>query len=155
MIESKVAIDSNEVETECVSESEKRSRYKQSVDHMNKTVNGWKKYFSFPLISISLRQYYKTVRESKIPYYSCLIVYIFICLLGNVVTAIVLIKHRQLFVGEQSDNHTSALPFQINQSQVFEDDVDLDDAINEDLLLSILDMAYNESEQEVSDLYFI
>ena len=155
MIETKVTIDSHEVETECVSESEKRSRYKQSVDQIHKTLNGWKKYFSFPLISISLRQYYKTVRESKIPYYSCLIVYIFICLLGNVVTAIVLIKHRQLFAGEQNDNHTSALPFQINQSQNFEDDVDLDDAINEDLLLSILDMAYNESEQEVSDLYFV
>ena len=152
MIETKVTIDSHEVETECVSESEKRSRYKQSVDQIHKTLNGWKKYFSFPLISISLRQYYKTVRESKIPYYSCLIVYIFICLLGNVVTSIVLIKHRQLFVGEQNDNHTSALPFQIIQSQIVEDEVDIDDAINEDLLLNIIELAYNESEPEVSDL---
>ena len=152
MVETKVTIDSHEVETECVSEPEKRSRYKHSVDRIRKTLTRWKKYFSLPLDSISLRQYYKTIRESKIPYYSCLIAYIFICLLGNVVTAIVLIKHRQLFAGEQNDNHTSVLPFQINQSQNFEDDVDLDDAINEDLLLSILDMAYNESEHEVSDL---
>ena len=151
MVETIVTIDTDKVETECVGESEDGTRHKRYGDKIQNPSSVMNTHFSLPKISISLRQCYKTIIDSKVPYYSCILTYIFICLLGNIVTAVVLIKHRQIFAGEQSINNTSTLPFQINQSQNFEDNVDLDDLVNEDLLLGLLDLVYNESEHEVSN----
>ena len=41
------------------------------------------------------------------------------------------------------------LPSQINQSQAFENDIDLEETVNEDILLGLLDLVYNESQHEV------
>ena len=151
MAETKVSIAKVGIDTQTIEESRKSSRKRRSADRIQKRTAPRRKYFSLTAILISLKLYYKTMLDSKLPSYLCLITYIFICLLGNVVTAIVLIKHRQIFSNEKNINDGSPLilPSQINQSQAFENDIDLEETVNEDILLGLLDLVYNESQYEV------
>ena len=151
MAETKVSVAKDGIDTQTIEEPRKSSRKRKSYDRIQKRTATRRKHFSFTAILISLKLYYKTMLDSKLPSYLCLITYIFICLLGNVVTAIVLIKHRQIFSNEKNINDGSPLilPSQINQSQSFENDIDLEETVNEDILLGLLDLVYNESQHEV------
>ena len=151
MAETKVSIAKNGIDMQTIEESRKSSRRRTSSDRTRNRPAARRKHLSFTAILMSVKQYYKTMLDSKLPSYLCLITYIFICLLGNVVTAIVLIKHRQIFSNENNINDGSPLilPSQINQSQGFENDIDLEETVNEDILLGLLDLVYNESQHEV------
>ena len=148
MVRSKIRNDKDGVGTATAQEVEKASQTRKSVEKVQKLLPEEKKCFSFSIISKFCQQHYKTLINSKVPYYMCIITYIFICLLGNVVTAIILIKHRQIF--SDTKNVTSILPFRINQSQSIENEIDLEEGINEEILQGLLDLVYNESEHEVS-----
>ena len=99
----------------------------------------------------SFRQKYNKFIKSKLSFYFFMIIYIFICLLGNVVTAINLIKHGQIFSKNENDNYTSyiPLPSQMNESQEHNSEMEQKQSATEDLLLGFLEFINNGSEYEV------
>ena len=149
MIRGQTKSDKDGVDTASLQEVEKASQTRKSVQKPQRISPEEKKCFSFSIISTFFRQHYKAIISSKLSYYMCIITYIFICLLGNVVTAIILIKHRQIFT--DTKNVTSILPFMINQSESLDNEIDFDDQdINEEILQGLLDLVTNESQHEVS-----
>ena len=54
----------------------------------------------------NLKHNCNSVMTSKLPTYFCFGIYVLICLLGNVVTGIIWLKHHQLFVDNQQGNVT-------------------------------------------------
>ena len=57
-----------------------------------------------------LQHYFHFVISSKFPTYFWFSTYILICLLGNVVTGMIWLKHHQYFVDNQQKNNASSNP---------------------------------------------
>ena len=55
----------------------------------------------------NLKHNFNSVMNSKLPTYICFAIYIVICLLGNVVTGIIWLKHHQLFVDHNQQGNVS------------------------------------------------
>ena len=131
------------------------SRTRKSIKKVQNQASEEKNTFSMFCRKPSFHQKYNKFIKSKLPFYLCIIIYIFICLLGNVVTAINLIKHGQLFSKNENDNYTSyiPLPSQMNESQENNSEMEQKKSATEDLLLSFLEFINNGSEHEVRNSY--
>ena len=96
------------------------------------------------VLNIYKQQYHK-IMKSKLPTILCIICYIFICILGNIVAVNTWIKHRY------SVNYTSyaPLPSEEINSNFFSDELQLKEIESKDYLTSVIELMYNESEPEV------
>ena len=128
------------------------SRTRKSIHKIRNQTHEEKNFFLLISCSMtSFRQKCNKFIKSKLPFYFCIIIYISICLLGNVVTAINLIKHHLIFSENENDNYTSyiPLPSQKNESQEDESKMKQKESATEDLLLGFLEFINNGSEHEV------
>ena len=127
------------------------SRIRKSIKKIQNQSSEEKNDFSISCSMTWFRQKFNKFIKSKLSFYFFIMTYIFICLLGNVVTAINLIKHGQLFSKNENDNYTSyiPLPSQMNESQENNSEMEQKKSATEDLLLSFLEFMNNGSEYEV------
>ena len=51
----------------------------------------------FSVASTFFKNFYYTIMKSKLPTYLCISIYIIICLLGNIATLIIWLKHHPFF----------------------------------------------------------
>lgn len=134
-----------------VVEAASHSRTRKSIKKIQTQTCEEKNVFSITSSMTSFRQKYNKFIKSKLSFYFFMIIYIFVCLLGNVVTAINLIKHGQIFSKNENDNYTSyiPLPSQMNESQEDNSEMEQKQSATEDLLLGFLEFINNGSEYEV------
>ena len=127
------------------------SRIRKSIKIIQNQTSEEKNDFSISCSMTWFRQKFNKFIKSKLSFYFFIMIYIFICLLGNVVTAINLIKHGQIFSKNENDNYTSyiPLPSQMNESQEHNSEMEQKKSATEDLLLSFLEFINNGSEYEV------
>ena len=115
----------------------RESETKTSIKEVSKSAHLEKKYFT--LSSLLL------IFKSKLPPFLCIISYIFICILGNIVAANTWIKHRY------SINYTSyiPLPTEKNSSNLFPNELELKVSEGIDFLTSVIELMHNESDPRV------
>ena len=124
------------------------SKTRKSIKKIKKQASEEKKFL---FISCSTTSFCQKYNKSKLPFYFFIIIYIFICLLGNVITAINLFKHGQIFSKNENDNYTSyiPLPSQMNESQEHNSEMEQKKSATEDFLLGFLDFINNGLQYEV------
>ena len=123
----------------------RESKTKASIKNVSKRANMSRKRCNFSSVLIIYKQQYHKLMKSKLPTFLCIITYIFICILGNIVAASTWIKHRY------SINYTSYVPFPTEKinSNFFSDELQLKEIESKDYLTSVIELMYNESEPEV------
>ena len=111
----------------------------------------------FSRVKYKLKENYEFLRHSKLPIFLCIVIYILICLVGNLVTGIIWFKHNRYSMDNSSKelseiNNLSSLTlldFMVNETT-------LESALEEEmemyeLELSILsDLIENTTKNEVS-----
>ena len=124
---------------------------KTSIKNGSKSAQLEKKCFTLSGASIMFKQQYHKLMKSKVPSFLCIITYIFICILGNIVAANTWIKHRY------SINYTSyiPLPTEKNNSNLFADELQLKENESKESLTSVIELMYNESEPRVRAIRYI
>ena len=129
----------------------RESKTKTSIKNVSKSAHLEKKCFTRSCVVIIFKQQYNKLMKSKLPPFLCIISYIFICILGNIVAASTWIKHRY------SINYTSyiPLPTEKNNSNLFEDEFQLKENESNDSLTSVIELMYNESEPRVRAIWLI
>ena len=127
------------------------SKARKSIKKIKRQASEEKNFLFISCSTTSFCQKYNKFIKSKLPFYFFIIIYIFICLLGNVITAINLFKHGQIFSKNENDNYTSyiPLPSQMNESQEHNSEMEQKKSATEDLLLGFLDFINNGSQYEV------
>ena len=95
--------------------------------------------------TMKIRIYYKALKKSKFPLCFCLLLYIFICLLGNIVTGILLYKQQSTSPEVEDEEEylrtNIALPAPVNVSK----------EITEEEYFDLYQLFMNESKEQVSD----
>ena len=127
----------------------RESKAKTSLKNVSKSVHLAKKCSMFSGVLTIFKQQYHKLMKSKLPTFLCIITYIFICILGNIVAASTWIKHRY------SINYTSyiPLPTEKNKSNLFADELQLKDNESKESLTSVIELTYNESEPRVRAIW--
>ena len=121
------------------------SNTKTSIKNVSKRANmSRQRSIVSSVLNIYKQQYHK-IMKAKLPTILCIICYIFICILGNIVAVNTWIKHRY------SVNYTSyaPLPSEEINSNFFSDELQLKEIESKDYLTSVIELMYNESEPEV------
>ena len=123
----------------------RESNTKTSIKNVSKSAHLEKKIFTLSGALIISKQQYHKLMKSKLPTFLCIVSYIFICILGNIVAANTWIKHRY------SINYTSyiPLPSEKNNSNLFEDELHFKENEGKESLTSVIELMYNESEPRV------
>ena len=127
----------------------RESKAKTSLKNVSKSAHLAKKCSTFSGVLIIFKQQYHNLMKSKVPSFLCIISYIFICILGNIVAVNTWIKHRY------SINYTSyiPLPTEKNISSLFADELQLKDNESKESLTSVIELTYNESEPRVRAIW--
>ena len=127
----------------------RESKTKSSTKNVSKSAHLAKKCSTFSGVLIIFKQQYHNLMKSKVPSFLCIISYIFICILGNIVAVNTWIKHRY------SINYTSYIPLpnEKNNSNLFADDLQLKENESNDSLTSVIELMYNESEPRVRAIW--
>ena len=121
------------------------SNTKTSIKNVSKRANMSRQRSIVSGVSNIYKQQYHKIMKCKLPTILCIICYIFICILGNIVAVNTWIKHRY------SVNYTSyaPLPSEEINSNFFSDELQLKEIESKDYLTSVIELMYNESEPEV------
>ena len=126
---------------------------KPNTSHKNvpNRADGEKNYLSYCCASSSFRRQCRNLMKSKLTYFLCIIIYIFICMLGNIIAATTWIKHHF------SANYTSyvPLPTEKNGFHLFHNELQSRENESEDTLTSIFELMYNKSDLKVKKLYLM
>ena len=121
------------------------SNTKKSIKNVPKRAKVSRQRSTVSSVLNTYKQQYHKIMKSKLPTILCIICYIFICILGNIVAASTWIKHRY------SINYTSyiPLPTEKNNSNLFVEELQLKDNESKDSFTSVIELMYNESEPRV------
>ena len=98
---------------------------------------------------------YEAVMKTRFPLYICISVYIIICLLGNIVMAIIFWKHDESPMDQITlgDNFTAQnnllLNIDLNESTILDSSIEFDEDFFETGDLDFYHIFINESENEV------
>ena len=124
------------------------SKPNTSLKNVPNRADGEKKYLSHCCVSNSFRRQCRKLMKSKLTYFLCIIIYIFICMLGNIIAATTWIKHHF------SANYTSyvPLPSEKNGFHLFHNELQSKENESEDTLTSLFELMYNRSEPKVRKL---
>ena len=83
-------------------------------------------------------------------------IYVFICLLGNVVTGIIWFKHHRTIDKEDGDrNSTTIIEFDWNETIIPDPSLEFNPDAYDEEFLNLIGLATNESETEVSSRLYI
>ena len=127
------------------------SKPNTSLKNVPNRADGEKKYVLHCCVSNSFRRQCRKLMKSKLTYFLCIIIYIFICMLGNIIAATTWIKHHF------SANYTSyvPLPSEKNGFHLFRNELQSRENESEDTLTSIFELMYNKSDLKVKKLYLM
>ena len=127
------------------------SKPNTSLKNVPNRADGEKNYLSYCCASSSFRRQCRKLMKSKLTYFLCIIIYIFICMLGNIIAATTWIKHHF------SANYTSyvPLPSEKNGFHLFHNELQSNGNESEDTLTSIFELMYNKSEPKVRKLSLV
>ena len=125
------------------------SNTKTSIKNVPKRAKVLRQRSTVSSVLNTYKQQYHKIMKSKLPTILCIICYIFICILGNIVAASTWIKHRYRI------NYTSyiPLPTEKNKSSLFADELQLKDNESKESLTSVIELTYNESEPRVRAIW--
>ena len=121
------------------------SKTNSSLKNVPNRANEEKKFLSHCCLSNRFRRQCRKLMKSKLTYFLCIIIYIFICMLGNIIAATTWIKHHF------SANYTSyvPLPSEKNGFHLFHNELQSKENESENTLTSIFELMYNESQPKV------
>ena len=100
------------------------------------------------------RTHCNAILKSKLPIYLFMSIYVFICLLGNVVTGIIWFEHHRTIDSEKDDRHsinnTTMFEFDWNETIIPGPSLEFDTDGYEEEVANLIGLTTNESKTEVS-----
>ena len=140
-------------ETSCLKVSQRTSENMPSIENLRKNSEQEEKTFC-PAFASFFQTHCNAIIKSKLPIYLFMSIYVFICLLGNVVTGIIWFDHHRTIDNEKEDGNTpdnnTIFELDWNETIIPGPSLEFDTDAYEEEVVNLIGLASNKSKTKVS-----